>query len=65
MALTVLPMVMGEVPADSETTSYKDSIWTVGPPLLLLLMVFLLGVWIPEPIMTLLRDASALLEVRP
>jgi len=63
MALTVLPMVMGEVPPDSETTSYRDSIWTVGPPLALLLLVFLLGVWIPAPLMTLLRDASALLEV--
>jgi hydrogenase-4 component F len=64
MALTVLPMVMGEAPADSESTSYRDSIWTVGPPLFLLLLVFLLGVWIPEPLMTILRDASALLEER-
>jgi hydrogenase-4 component F len=64
MALTVLPMVMGEVPPDSETTSYRDTIWTVGPPLALLLLVFLLGVWIPAPLMTLLREASALLEVR-
>jgi hydrogenase-4 component F len=64
MALTVLPMVMGEAPEDSETTDYRDSIWTIGPPLFLLLLVFLLGVWIPEPLMTLLRDASALLEER-
>jgi hydrogenase-4 component F len=64
MALTVLPMVMGEAPKDSERTSYSDSIFTVGPPLFLLLLVLLLGVWIPAPIMTLLRDASALLEVR-
>ena len=64
MALTVLPMVMGEAPASSETTDYRDTIWTVGPPLFLLLLVFLLGVWIPAPLMTLLRDASALLEVR-
>ncbi len=63
MALTVLPMVMGEVPPDSESTSYRDSILTVGPPLFLLLLVFLLGVWIPAPLMTLLSDASALLEV--
>ncbi|MFA7403227.1 MAG: proton-conducting transporter membrane subunit [Pelobacteraceae bacterium] len=63
MALTVLPMVMGEVPPDSETTSYRDTILTVGPPLALLLLVFMLGVWIPAPLMTLLRDASALLEV--
>lgn len=65
MALTVLPMVMGEVPADSETTSYRDSILTVAPPLVLLLLVFVLGVWIPAPLMSLLHEASALLEVRP
>ncbi len=65
MALTVLPMVMGEAPSDSETTMYRDTIWTVGPPLFLLLLVFLLGVWIPAPLMTLLRDASTLLEVHP
>ena len=64
MALTVLPMVMGEAPAESEKTDYRDSIWTVGPPLFLLLLIFLLGIWIPEPLMTLLRDASALLEER-
>ncbi len=63
MALTVLPMVMGEAPPDSETTSYRDTLLTVGPPLALLLVVFVLGVWIPAPLMTLLRDASALLEV--
>ncbi len=63
MALTVLPMVMGEVPPDSESTPYRDSIYTVGPPLALLLLVFLLGVWIPAPLMTLLLDAAALLEV--
>ena len=63
MALTILPLVMGEPSANSETTSYRDTVWTVGPPLVLLLLVFLLGVWIPAPLMTLLRDASALLEV--
>ena len=64
MALTVLPMVMGEVPPDSETTSYRDTAWTVGPPLVLLLLIFMLGVWIPAPLLTLLHDGSALLGVR-
>jgi hydrogenase-4 component F len=63
MALTVLPMVMGEIPADSEKTSYRDSLLTVGPPLVLLLLVFLLGVWIPQPLMDLLTEGAALLEV--
>ena len=35
--------------------SFRDFDW--------LLLVFVLGVWIPAPLMTLLRDASALLEV--
>ncbi|MDD2852622.1 MAG: proton-conducting transporter membrane subunit [Desulfuromonadaceae bacterium] len=65
MALTVLPMVMGEAPTDSETTSYKDTFWTVAPPFCLLLLVFLLGIWIPAPLMTILRDGAALLEVHP
>ena len=63
MALTVLPMVMGDIPEESEKTSYSDSLSTVGPPLLLLLLVFLLGVWIPQPLMDLLREGAALLEV--
>src|SRR6266567_403159 len=65
MPLTVLPMVMGEVPAESEITSYRDTVQTVGPPLALLLLVFLLGVWIPAPLMDLLREGTALLEVHP
>lgn len=65
MAMTVLPMVLGEAPRDSETTSYRDTFWTVASPLLLLLVVLLLGVWIPAPLLGLLRDAAALLEVQP
>ena len=64
MALTVLPMVMGDIPEESEATSYRDSLQTVGPPLALLLLVFLLGIWIPAPLMDLLREGAALLEVR-
>jgi hydrogenase-4 component F len=58
-------MVMGEAPADSETTSYRDTFWTVGPPFCLLILVFMLGVWIPAPLMEILRDGAALLEVQP
>jgi hydrogenase-4 component F len=56
-------MVMGDIPEDSEKTSYSDSLLTVGPPLVLLLLVFLLGVWIPQPVMNLLTEGAALLEV--
>ncbi|MDD2365145.1 MAG: proton-conducting transporter membrane subunit [Desulfuromonadaceae bacterium] len=64
MALTVLPMVMGDPPSDSETTLYKDTLWTVGPPLSLLLLIFLLGVWIPAPLMDILSEGASLLEVK-
>lgn len=65
MALTVLPMVMGDVPPESEATPYRDSIYTVGPPLGLLLLVLLLGVWIPAPLLELLHEAAQLLEAHP
>lgn len=65
MALTVLPMVMGDVPPESEATPYRDSIYTVGPPLGLLLLVLMLGVWIPAPLLELLHDAAQLLEAHP
>jgi len=65
MALTVLPMVMGNVPPESEATPYRDSIYTVGPPLGLLLLVLMLGVWIPAPLLELLHEAAQLLEAHP
>jgi hydrogenase-4 component F len=63
MALTVLPMVMGTEPEGTERTSYRDGLLTVGPPLLLMGVILLLGVWIPSPLMGLLREGVALLEV--
>lgn len=65
MALTVLPMIMGETPETSEMTSYRETAWTVAPPLTLLLLVVLLGVWIPGPLLAILKEAASLLEVKP
>lgn len=65
MALTVLPMVMGEPRADLARTDYRDRVLTVGPPLVTLLVMLWLGVWPPEPFLQLLRDGAALLEVQP
>jgi hydrogenase-4 component F len=65
MALTVLPMVMGTESEGTERTSYRDGVLTVGPPLLLMAATLLLGLWIPSPLMALLREGVALLEVRP
>ncbi|WP_306536167.1 proton-conducting transporter membrane subunit [Geobacter sp.] len=64
MALTVLPMVMGEPPADIEPTNYRDRLLTVGPPLFMLGVILLLGVWPPEFLVALLKDGAAMLGVR-
>ena len=58
MASTVLPVVMGKIPNDIEKTSYRDSAHTVLPPLLLMGVVLLLGVWIPAPLQALLHEAA-------
>ncbi|HEX9860488.1 MAG TPA: proton-conducting transporter membrane subunit [Nitrospirota bacterium] len=67
MALTVLPMVMGEPPADAdiEPNGYKDQVLTVGPPLFMMLVILALGVWPPEFLTSLLRDGAAMLEATP
>jgi hydrogenase-4 component F len=65
MALTVLPLVMGDPPPDLELTDYRDRLLTVGPPLAMMMVILLLGIWPPESLLTLLREGAALLEVRP
>jgi len=61
MASTVLPVVMGQVPSDIETTSYRDTPGTVLPLLLLMGIILMLGLWIPLPMLELLHDAAKLL----
>jgi len=63
MTLTVLPMVMGAPPGDVEPTDYQDRLLTVGPPLFMMVVILLLGVWPPEFLVTLLKDGAAMLEV--
>lgn len=65
MALTVLQMVMGTPRTDLAVSDYRDQVLTVGPPLAVLLVIFWLGVWPPEPLLQLLKDGAAMLEVRP
>jgi hydrogenase-4 component F len=65
MASTVLPMMMGDEPEGLPPTDYRDRLLTVGPPLALMGLMLLLGLWLPEPFRVLLGDAARLLEVRP
>lgn len=65
MAMTVLPMVMGAPPKDLPETDYEDRFLTVGPPLVMLGIILLLGVWPPQFLMTLLSDGAQMLGVHP
>lgn len=65
MALTVLPMVMGAPPAEIEPTDYQDRPLTVGPPLVMMLVILLLGIWPPPFLLNLLTEGAAMLGVRP
>ncbi|GFO55543.1 hydrogenase [Geomonas sp. Red276] len=61
MASTVLPLVMGKIPEDIERTPYRDAVPTVLPPLVLMAVVLVLGLWIPAPLQALVTEAAGLL----
>ncbi len=65
MALTVLPMVMGAPPDGLEPTDYRDRLLTVGPPLLLMGVILVMGIWPPPFLVSLLHNGAAMLEVQP
>jgi hydrogenase-4 component F len=62
MGATVLTVVQGMPAKPSETNGYHDTLATVGPIILSLLMVLVMGLYIPPPIESLLREAAAFLE---
>ncbi len=65
MGGTVLMATQGEVPPETPHSEYRDSAMMAGPPLLLMLLVLILGIYLPEPLKTALEQAAALLEVSP
>jgi hydrogenase-4 component F len=65
MGATVLAVVQGEAPERARATRYRDGGLGIAPIAVLLALVLVLGLWIPEPLSRLLRDAAALLEATP
>jgi hydrogenase-4 component F len=63
MGTTVLAVVQGAPPARGEATPYRDSWLGVAPIALLLAIVLCLGIWIPAPLLALLREAASAVEV--
>lgn len=62
MGGTVLAVVQGKPRDDLPDTGFHDSLGTVGPALILLIAVVVLGVWVPPGLDTALRDAAAFVE---
>ena len=64
MGATVLAVVQGEPPEQPAGNGFHDTIGTCAPILIFMALVLLMGLYIPPPVETLLRDAAAFLEVR-
>jgi hydrogenase-4 component F len=64
MGATVLSVVQGEPAANTLNTGFKDGVATGAPVLACMALVLLLGLYIPTPLESLLRDAAAFLEVK-
>jgi hydrogenase-4 component F len=63
MTSTILPILTGRDGTDLENTGYRDRFLTVAPPLLLISLTLLLGIWIPEPLQQIIGAAAAMLAV--
>jgi hydrogenase-4 component F len=62
MGGTVLAVVQGKARGELPETGFHDTIGTVGPPLLLLIAVIILGVWVPPAMDGALREAAVFVE---
>jgi len=63
MSLTVVPVVFGDPPKNRERTKYRETALLVAPPLVLLIILAIVGLWLPPPLYRLVTEAAALLEV--
>jgi hydrogenase-4 component F len=65
MGGTVLAVVQGEPKPDLPASNFRDSVGTVGPALVLLAAVVVLGVWVPPVLDRALHQAAAFVEGTP
>jgi hydrogenase-4 component F len=65
MGATILAVVLGNASDEKKVKKFHDGFGTGAPILLFLALVLLLGVYIPPPLESLLREAAALVEAKP
>lgn len=59
MGVTVLGVVQGEVSPSGRETKFRDTALTIAPLLFLLLLSVVMGVAMPPPVQSLVREAAA------
>jgi hydrogenase-4 component F len=64
MGATVLAVVQGNAPEQKKENGFHDSVSTGLPILLFMGLVLLMGLYIPPPLESLLREAAGSLEVK-
>jgi hydrogenase-4 component F len=65
MGATVLKVVQGRASFEARKRAYRDTFLTAAPAFCLLLLVLLIGLFIPAPLDGLIREAARMLEGRP
>jgi hydrogenase-4 component F len=65
MGRTILPVVQGDPSERSAKNDFRDGFFTVAPILVSMGIVLILGIYIPRPLETLLREAAVFLEAKP
>jgi hydrogenase-4 component F len=63
MGATTFAALQGRPPRGARGTDYRDRFATVAPAVVLLGLVLLFGIWLPDPVRSLVSDAAAVLEV--
>ena len=66
MGKTVLKVAQGSASdRGGRRRAYRDGFLTTAPALILLALVLLLGLCIPAPLESLMRDAASFMQVAP
>jgi hydrogenase-4 component F len=64
MGATVLAVVGGTPAQDMTNTGYRDTLATGAPVLLFMALVLIMGLYVPPPLESLLREAARFLEAQ-
>ena len=62
MAPTVMEILLGAPPANLPSSIHRESFMNVVPPLVLLILVLVLGIWMPAPFANLLKESAEILS---